>query len=138
VGGAVSTELSRKLRRSASPPERAMWRILHPFRQAGFHFRRQVQIGSYYVDCACLEPSIAIEVDGDTHGGDLARSNDEMRDDYLSGRGFRVLRFWNNDVMTNPDGVYQAVAAVLEPVSPPTPDPSPRGGGRHHSQRLAP
>jgi len=118
-----------------------MWRILHPFRQAEFHFRRQVQIGSYYVDYACFDPSIVIEVDGDTHGTDLARLNDATRDDYLGSRGFRVLRFWNNDVMGNSDGVHALIEAALaeisSPVSPPTPDPSPQGGGRHGPSRSS-
>src|SRR5687767_14610690 len=110
-----------------------MWRILYPFRQDGVHFRRQVQIGTYYVDFACMRPSLVIEVDGNTHGTDLAESNDAVRDDYLRGRGFRVLRFWNNDVFQNPDGVYDVISRALAEVSqlgaPPTPDPSPQGGG---------
>ncbi len=110
-----------------------MWRILKGFRQGGVHFRRQVHIGSYYVDLACFQPSLAIEVDGSTHGHQIAQSNDALRDDYLRGRGFRVLRFWNGDVLRNPEGVFQAVALELAgmptPTSPPTPAPSPRGGG---------
>jgi very-short-patch-repair endonuclease len=110
-----------------------MWRILQPFCASGVHVRREVHIGSYYVDFACLHPSIAIEVDGSTHGHELAQSNDAVRDDYLPGRGCRVLRFWNGDVLKNPDGVYQTVAAELallsSQASSPTPNPSPRGGG---------
>ncbi|MEP7241672.1 MAG: DUF559 domain-containing protein, partial [Devosia sp.] len=127
------TELARKLRANLTPPEQAMWRILYSLRRVGFHFRRQVQIGAYYVDFACLQPSIAIEVDGATHGDDLAQSNDAMRDDYLSGRGFRVLRFWNNDVMVNPDGVWQVIVEALEQAASPTLDPSPHGGGRRRN-----
>jgi very-short-patch-repair endonuclease len=134
VGGDLSTELARKLRRKASPPEQAMWRVLHPFRQEGYNFRRQVEIGTYYVDFACHRPALVIEVDGGTHTVEPQQTNDAVRDDYLKGRGYRVLRFWNNDVMGNPEGVYLAIAAELADLSPvaasPTLDPSPRGGGR--------
>jgi very-short-patch-repair endonuclease len=137
----LATDLSRKLRAKSSPPERAMWSILRPFRDAGHHFRRQVQLGAYYVDFVSLSHSLVIEVDGDTHGTDLAQGNDAVRDDYLKGRGFRVLRFWNNEVMTNPDGVYLVVERVLaersEAVAPPTPDPSPQGGGRRRGRGVA-
>ena len=108
-----------------------MWRILHPFRQEGYHFRRQVEIGTYYVEFACHSPALVIEVDGDTHAVEPQQANDAVRDDYLRGRGYCVLRFWNNDVMDNPEGVYMTVAAELARVAaPPTLDPSPQGGGR--------
>ncbi len=94
-------------------PERAMWNILREFRRRGLHFRRQVQIGTYYVDFACHRPAIVIEVDGSTHGSELAHSNDEVRDDYLRGRGYLVLRFWSNDVTRNANGVFLAIEAVL-------------------------
>ena len=118
-----------------------MWGVLYNFRQQGFRFRRQVQIGSYYADFACLAPAMVIEVDGGTHTTDLAQGNDVLRDDYLRSRGFRVLRFWNNDVMGNPEGVYELIALALAEASsaaaPPTPDPSPQGGGRHHGRGVA-
>jgi very-short-patch-repair endonuclease len=102
-----------------------MWRILYPFRQGGLHFRRQVQIGAYYVDFACMHPGIVIEVDGDSHRGDLVQSNDAVRDDYLRGRGFRVLRFGNRDVLRNPAGVYETIDGILAELTqrgaPPTP-----------------
>ena len=130
----MSIELARKLRRNSSPPEQAMWRILHTFRHQGYHFRRQVEIGSYYVDFACHHPALVIEVDGGTHTSNPQLSNDGVRDDYLAGRGYRVLRFWNNDVMGNPDGVYVMIAAELDasPGSrlPPPPTPPRNGGGR--------
>jgi very-short-patch-repair endonuclease len=111
-----------------------MWRILHSFRREGYNFRRQVQLGTYYVDFACHAPAIVIEVDGDTHGSDIARSNDAVRDDYLSGRGYRVLRFWNNEVMVNPYGVHLIIAACLKEKSassaPPTPAPLGRSASK--------
>jgi very-short-patch-repair endonuclease len=110
-----------------------MWSILQPFRNAGYHFRRQVQLGAYYVDFVSFSHSLVIEVDGGTHTTDVAVRNDTSRDDYLKGRGFQVLRFWNNEVMMNPDGVYLVLERALAErslrVSPPTPNPSPQGGG---------
>jgi very-short-patch-repair endonuclease len=118
-----------------------MWAILHQFRQDGWNFRRQVQIGTYYADFACRRPAVVIEVDGHSHGSDLAQANDAVRDDYFRGRGYRVLRFWNTDVVSNPNGVFAelsgALAKVSEPASPPTPDPSPQGGGRHSASGPA-
>ena len=70
-----------------------MWRILWPFRQRGCHFRRQVQLGSYYVDFACIAAKLVIEVDGDTHGSEQGIVADGSRDEYLAGRGILVLRF---------------------------------------------
>ena len=132
MGGAVSTDLARKLRKSAGEPERRMWALLHTLRRQGFNFRRQVEIGTYYADFACHRPALVIEIDGENHGSDKAQSNDAVRDDYLAGRGYRVLRFWNNEVMNNPEGVYTAVAAALAEISsasaPPTLDPSPHRG----------
>ncbi|MHB1110952.1 MAG: endonuclease domain-containing protein [Devosia sp.] len=115
----MSTELARKLRRSPGEPERAMWRILSHFRRQGIHFGRQVEIG---------EPMVS--------------SNDASRDNYLSGRGYRVLRFWNNEVIRILEGVYDAVARALAEhvadAATPTPDPSPQGGGRHNLLHARP
>jgi very-short-patch-repair endonuclease len=118
-----------------------MWAIPYHFRQRGFRFRRQVNIGAYYADFACLTPAIVIEVDGATHATEQAQGNDALRDDYFRSRGFRVLRFWNIDVMGNRDGVYTLIELALAEGSnqsaPPTPDPSPQGGGRHRGRGVA-
>lgn len=87
-------------------------------------------MGSYYVDFVCVAAGLVIEIDGDTHGTDLALANDALRDNYLRGRGFTVLRFLNKDVLTNAEGVFSVVASHLETRAPsPPPQPSPRGGG---------
>ncbi len=126
-GGEVSTELARKLRRQAGEPERRMWALLHPLRREGYNFRRQALIGTYYVDFASRQPALAIEVDGETHATDRAQSNDAVRDEYFRGRGFQVLRFWNDDVMRNPDGVYRVITDALALMAPPTPSLPARG-----------
>jgi very-short-patch-repair endonuclease len=126
----MATDLSRKLRRQATPAELTFWKLTQTWRQQGWHFCRQFQLGSYYVDFVCIAAGLVVEIDGDTHGTDLAISNDAVRDDYLRGRGFTVLRFSNQDVLTNAEGVFSRVAAHLEIGAPvPPPPPSPRGGG---------
>lgn len=130
VGGWMATDLSRKLRRLATPAELAFWKLTHVWRRQGWHFRRQFQLGSYYVDFVCIAAGLVIEIDGESHGTDLAVSNDALRDDYLSGRGFTVMRFSNRDVLTNAEGVFGVVEAHLRARALlPPPPPSPRGGG---------
>ena len=111
-----------------------MWRVLWQFRHQGWHFRRQVQLGPFYADFACLHAKLVIEVDGDTHGTDDAMDHDAARTEYLNSRGIHVLRFTNADAMNNPEGVHAEVASVLAAVAAasntPTPVPSPQGGGR--------
>jgi len=92
--------------------ERALWRYLRQRQLGGHKFRRQVRIGPYIADFACLNPSIIIEVDGGQHAE--ARAYDARRDDYMRGQGFRVLRFWNNDVLGNMEGVWNTIVAELK------------------------
>jgi very-short-patch-repair endonuclease len=130
----MSISRARELRSNPTVPERAMWRLLHSFRQQGVHFRRQVQIGKYYADFASHHAKLIIEVDGDTHGTDAAIVYDATRNRYFRWRGYRVMRFSNADVMGNAEGVWAVIAGVLAEMpsapSTPTPDPSPQGGGR--------
>jgi very-short-patch-repair endonuclease len=107
------SDLTKKLRANATAPERRIWRLLHPFRTNGFHFRKQVAIGTYIVDFACLHAQLVIEVDGDSHFTGAALRNNELRDDYLRARGFNVLRFTNRDVMSNSEGIYIVIANAL-------------------------
>jgi very-short-patch-repair endonuclease len=90
--------------------------MLRDRRMPAVKFRRQHVIDPYIVDFACLERSLIIEADGSQHADSLA---DRRRDAYLR-RGFRVLRFWNNDVLENPGGVFEAIAAALHIPHPPT------------------
>jgi very-short-patch-repair endonuclease len=112
-GGGAPRSLAQKLRANPSLSEVRMWRLLHSLRTDGYHFRKQVKLGSYYADFACLHAQLVIEVDGSTHGTDTARHNDELRDDYLRGRGFTVLRFFAGDVLDNGVGVGEAILAAL-------------------------
>ena len=90
-----------------------MWRLLYTLRTDGYHFRKQVKLGTYYADFACLHAKLVIEVDGSTHGTNVARHNDALRDDYLAGRGFKVLRFFAGDLFDNEVGVGEAILAAL-------------------------
>ena len=87
-------------------------------KQLGVKFRRQQPIGKYIVDFVCFEKKLAIEIDGGEH---LQSSRDEIRDEWLQKNGYKVLRFWNNDVLKNTDGVIQTIVNEITPslLSPP-------------------
>lgn len=77
------------------------------------HFRRQVPIGSFVVDFACMAARLVVEVDGSQHGEVAGTSRDRERTQWLEAEGYRVLRFWNNDVMRNSRGAMEAIYAAL-------------------------
>jgi very-short-patch-repair endonuclease len=119
---------ARTLRRDATEVEKKLWQHLRqpPFK--AYHFRRQATIGAYFADFASHKAKIVIEVDGGQHSGSAA---DEVRTRYLEANGYRVLRFWNNEVLANMAGVLSIIDAAVNADRPPTPDPSPpqAGGG---------
>ena len=106
----MSIENARSLRRSMTDAERTLWRRLRDRRLEGHRFRRQEPVDHYIVDFICFESRLIIEVDGGQHSESVF---DAKRDAYLRSRGFRVLRFWNNDVLSNPDGVCRAIIDAL-------------------------
>jgi very-short-patch-repair endonuclease len=108
----MADERARSLRKNMTDAERRLWRYLRQRQLDGHKFRRQVRIGPYIADFACLNPLIVIEVDGGQHAE--ARAYDARRDDYMRGQGFRVLRFWNNDVLSNMEGVWEMIAAEFK------------------------
>jgi adenine-specific DNA-methyltransferase len=83
---------------------------------AGFKFRRQVPIGRYFADFACMEARLIIELDGGQHSERL--EYDAARTEVLEQAGFHVLRFWNHHVLTEFDGVLQEISAVLRSARP--------------------
>lgn len=101
---------ARELRSQMTDAERRLWDILRERQLAGFKFRRQQPIGSYIVDFICLEARLILEVDGGQHGDE----GDQRRDAWLREQGFAVMRFWNHDVLSNIDGVYQTIEAELK------------------------
>ena len=98
------------MRRNPTEAERALWRVLRAKRLEGWKFRRQVRIDRYIVDFICFENRLVVEADGSQHS---ENAYDQARDAYLYAQGFRVLRFWNNDVLANPEGVLTAILVEL-------------------------
>ena len=119
---------ARRLRRDATEAERYLWRHLRRRNLNGHRFRRQHPIGPYVADFACLHVRLIIELDGGQHAA--SRSYDAQRDVYLAERGFRVLRFWDHDVLTDVETVMDVIRAAMEE-GPPQPAPAPpaRGSG---------
>src|SRR6266446_6609007 len=106
-------ENARRLRANATDPEARLWRHLRRSELLGSHFRRQVPIGPYVADFACMAARLVIEVDGSQHGRDDRRKKDEGRTRWLEAEGYRVLRIWNDDLTTNMDGVLEAIYAAI-------------------------
>jgi len=116
--------------------ERKLWWHLRRLPLKDAHFRRQATIGPYFADFACHRYKLIIEVDGAGHGEPRQMLADADRTAYLKSREYRVLRFWNNEVLKEIEGVMTAIyAAMCDPAgtAPPTPNPSPpreaRAGG---------
>ena len=109
---AGAIERARRLRREMTPQERMLWRGLkEAFPDA--HFRKQVPFGPYYADFACHAAKLVIELDGSQHAEAVAY--DAARTAFLENEGYTVIRFWNNDVTTNLDGVLIAIAQYIPP-----------------------
>jgi very-short-patch-repair endonuclease len=112
------TKLSRHLRRRTTIAERVLWNRLRSRALCGLKFVRQEPVGPYIVDLVCREERLVIEVDGGHHA---ESSRDAIRDRWLRNHGYRVLRFWNNDVIANTGGVVEAIADSLQKPRPPQP-----------------
>jgi very-short-patch-repair endonuclease len=109
------TERARELRRNANSAEKRMWSILRAGRMANFKFRRQHALGKYIADFVCITARLVIEVDGDTHGNDEREALDAKRTEDIEGMGYRVIRFWNHEVLTATDYVEAALFHALRP-----------------------
>jgi very-short-patch-repair endonuclease len=102
-------DTARSLRHNATDAERIIWLLLRDRRLGGVKFRRQVPIGPFVVDFASVEHRLVVELDGGQHADSLA---DARRDAFLAREGWCVLRFWNNDVMQNREGVLERILEV--------------------------
>jgi|SRR5579863_1994856 len=102
---------ARGLRVRMTDAERKLWFSLRDRRFAGFKFRRQVPIGRFIADFVCFEGRLVIEVDGGQHADSIA---DQRRDRWFAANGFRVMRFWNNEVLSNLEGVMTRLAETLQ------------------------
>ena len=110
---------AKALRISQTDAEKLIWRHLRAKQMEGLKFRRQQPIGNYVVDFICLEKSLVIEADGGQHADN---TKDEERDAWLTSEGFKVLRFWNNEVLTNMEGVLEVIRGNClshPPLTPP-------------------
>ncbi|NBR26905.1 MAG: endonuclease domain-containing protein [Betaproteobacteria bacterium] len=108
----MSISNARTLRKNLTDAEKRLWQKINRRQIGAFKFRRQHPIGEYIVDFVCLERHLIVELDGGQHAAQVAY--DDQRTAWLKSRGYRVLRFWNNDVMSNTDGV---VEKILEAIS---------------------
>ena len=104
----MSTARARRLRRAATDAERGLWLLLRDRRLCGLKFRRQHQIGRYVVDFCCVGRRLIIEVDGSQHAYNVAA--DATRTAYLNRHGYRVVRFWNSEVLSESEAVLAAIA----------------------------
>jgi len=102
--------LGKVLRKRSTLAEQMLWKRLRMKQVEGLKFRRQQPVEKYIVDFVCFEKRIVIEVDGGQHAED--RSHDEERDRCLQQNGFKVLRFWNNEVFNNAEGVLESIREV--------------------------
>ncbi len=105
------TARARQLRINATTPERHMWQALRSRQVLGVRFNRQFPVGPYICDFAARTPRLVIEIDGATHA--VAEPYDVRRTAYLESERWRVVRFWNTEVMNNRDGVVLEVMRVL-------------------------
>ena len=112
------------MRAEPTDAERVLWqRLRHDIKLIDSHFRRQAAIGPFIVDFASRKPKLGIELDGGQH--DWQQAADASRTRRIEAAGYRILRFWNNGVLGNLEGVLDEIQRAL----PPNPDPSPQGGG---------
>jgi very-short-patch-repair endonuclease len=104
----------RRLRKNATDAERKLWSILRSRRMAGLKFFQQYSVGSYILDFYCPEQRLAIEVDGGQHADVYGQQHDAHRNRYLRELNIRVIRFWNNDVLQNIEGVGKKIREEAE------------------------
>ena len=131
------TDFARALRVGSTDAERLVWSKLRNRQVDGWKFRRQVPLGRFIVDFLCADAKLIVELDGGQHGEAL--NYDAARTKWLNENGYQVVRFWNNDVMNNIDGVLQSLTLTLsqgkgdiesKPTSATFRIPSPLGEGQ--------
>jgi very-short-patch-repair endonuclease len=124
---------ARSLRRDLTDAERIIWNEVRAKRLRGAVFRRQTPVGPFIVDFVCHDAWLIIEIDGGQHFEEKHEKRDARRDAFLTSKGFCVLRFNNDDVMTNRDGVLETIATAVEHALSP---PLPRKRGREQTSRV--
>lgn len=122
-----NTPIARRLREAQTNDERTLWLRLRDRRLGGWKFKRQVPIDRFIVDFCCAGGKLVVELDGGQHA--IEASRDAERTQVLSAMGYLVLRFWNNDVLTNIDGVLGDILLTLSKAAPIPPHPNPLPDG---------
>jgi len=123
VGVKNLTGIARRLRENSTNTEQYLWKHLRNRQVEGFKFRRQQQLGKHIVDFVNLENKVVVEADGGQH---VHNSNDKIRDEWLRAEGYKVLRFWDNEVFNNLESVLEFIRDDL--LTPhPNPNPLPQG-----------
>jgi len=112
----MALQNARRLRSNPTEAEQHLWAALRRRQLDGLRFRRQVPLGRYIVDFSCYDARVVVELDGGQHAE--SREDDAARTQWLEDRGFRVLRFWNNEIFENLEGVLEVVRSAAS--TPPT------------------
>ena len=116
----MNNNRARELRNNQTRAERALWRYLRK-RQMTVKFRRQQPIGQFIVDFVCFEKRLIIEIDGGQHQEQI--EYDETRTEWLKQQGYKILRFWNNEILNEPAGVIATIEIELNYHPHPNPPP---------------
>jgi very-short-patch-repair endonuclease len=126
----INKTRARGMRSAPTEAERKLWwHLRHRLVLPNSHFRREVHLGRYIVDFVCHYLKLVIEIDGGQHASQGKR--DAMRTAFLHSEGYRVLRFWNNEVLTNIDGVLEVIQSAV--LATPTPTPPGKGEGKERA-----
>src|SRR5258706_6174784 len=116
----IQGDCAKQLRRAMTRAETLLWRHLKAHRLAALGFRRQTPMGSYVADFVAHSCKLVVEVDGESHDFESRLRHDERRDAWFASRGYRVLRFTNDDVKKNLEGVVLAIGLAAEQAAPPS------------------
>lgn len=130
---------AKRLRAAVTPAETLLWRYIKAHRIDGLGFRRQMPIRNYIVDFVCLTAKIIVELDGYSHDTKKEQALDQARNAFFAAEGFRVLRFTNSEVMSNLEGVVEAIrqTATCSLASLPSPSLPHKGGGSRRTASRA-
>ena len=110
----IKTKYARELRKTQTPQEEKLWKVLRNRRYKNLCFKRQRPIGEYIVDFVCREKKLIIEIDGGQHNEEANIDYDNKRTKYLEEEGYTVLRFWNNEVDNNIEGVFKVIDSYIK------------------------
>jgi very-short-patch-repair endonuclease len=130
-------EFARSLRKGPTEAEKRLWHFLRTAKLRGHKFRRQAAIGPYIVDFICFEMKLIVELDGPQHSEPNATEFDQRRTAWLAARGFRVMRFRNQELDESIDAVMEAIGRALVELEAknPLPGPSRKGRGTNQNER---